>query len=80
MALALGAEALVSIRRIEEFLLKEEKNEAEQGLERRNSVIVAGTKGKTDNITTNQINFVAILISTFSFSINEQKILSKSMM
>lgn len=49
MALALGAEALVSIRRIEEFLLKEEKNESELGLERRSSVIVAGTKGKTDN-------------------------------
>lgn len=49
MALALGAEALVSIRRIEEFLLKDEKNEAELGLERRNSVIVADTKGKSCN-------------------------------
>lgn len=46
MALALGAEALVSIKRIEEFLLKEEKNEAELGLERRISVIVPDTKGK----------------------------------
>lgn len=49
LALALGAEALVSIQRIEEFLLKDEKNEAELGLERRSSVIVAGTKGELFN-------------------------------
>lgn len=49
LALALGAEALVSIQRIEEFLLKDEKNEAESGLERRSLVIVAGTKGELFN-------------------------------
>lgn len=58
MALALGAEALVSIRRIEEFLLKDEKNETESGLERRSSIIVAGTKGRIYNITGNCIGLV----------------------
>lgn len=46
IALAMGAEALVSIQRIEEFLSKDEKNEAELGLERRISVIAPDTKGK----------------------------------
>lgn len=68
MALALGAEALVSIRRIEEFLQKDEKNETELGLERRSSVIVAGTKGKIESIL-----FGLIIISTFSFSTNNKK-------
>lgn len=45
MALAFGAEALVSIQRIEEFLLKGEKNETEVGLERRDSLHFSGTKG-----------------------------------
>lgn len=45
MALAFGAEALVSIQRIEEFLLKGEKNETEVGLERRDSLNFSGTKG-----------------------------------
>lgn len=43
-ALAFGAEALVSIKRIEEFLLKGEKNETELGLERRSSMVIADTK------------------------------------
>lgn len=40
MALSFGAEALVSIKRIEEFLLKNEKSESELGLERRNSMVL----------------------------------------
>lgn len=43
-ALSFGAEALVSFKRIEEFLLKEEKNETEHGLERRSSLLIADTK------------------------------------
>lgn len=38
MALSFGAEALVSIDRVEEFLLLDEKREEVSGLERRNSV------------------------------------------
>lgn len=48
MALAFGAEALVSIKRIEEFLLKSEKSETELGLERRSSLIASGTKGESE--------------------------------
>lgn len=44
MALSLGAEALVSIRRIEEFLLKGEKSESEFGIERRNSDVLMDKK------------------------------------
>lgn len=44
MALSLGAEALVSIRRIEEFLLKGEKSESELGIERRGSGILMDKK------------------------------------
>lgn len=45
-ALNFGAEAMVSIKRIEEFLQKDEKNETEFGLERRNSLVLADTKRK----------------------------------
>lgn len=44
LALSLGAEALVSIRRIEEFLLKDEKNESELGIERRGSDVLMDKK------------------------------------
>lgn len=44
MALSLGAEALVSIRRVEEFLLKGEKSEAEFGIERRGSGVLMDKK------------------------------------
>lgn len=43
-ALAFGAEALVSIKRIEEFLLKDEKSESEDGFERRDSMVIVDTK------------------------------------
>lgn len=43
-ALSFGAEAMVSIKRIEEFLLKDEKNETELGLQRRNSLVLTDTK------------------------------------
>lgn len=43
-ALSFGAEALVSIKRIEEFLTKGEKNEAELGIERRSSMVLSDTK------------------------------------
>lgn len=43
-ALAFGAEALVSIKRIEEFLLKNEKSESDDGLERRDSLVIVDTK------------------------------------
>lgn len=39
-----AAEAMVSIRRIEEFLLKDEKNENDLGLERRSSNVTIDTK------------------------------------
>lgn len=55
MALAFGAEALVSIQRIEEFLLKGEKNEAEVGLERRSSLIISGTKGIVIELFTSKV-------------------------
>lgn len=45
-ALNFAAEAMVSIKRVEEFLLKEEKNESELGLERRSSMVIADTKRK----------------------------------
>lgn len=44
MALAFGAEALVTFKRIEEFLMKPEKKESETGLERRSSMVVVDTK------------------------------------
>ena len=40
MALAFGAEALVSIKRIEQFLLMQEKEETSIGLERKTSIIL----------------------------------------
>lgn len=40
MALAFGAEALVSIKRIEQFLLMQEKEEQSLGLERKTSLIL----------------------------------------
>lgn len=40
MALAFGAEALVSIKRIEQFLLMQEKEETSVGLERKISIIL----------------------------------------
>lgn len=40
MALAFGAEALVSIKRIEQFLLMQEKEETSLGLERKTSIIL----------------------------------------
>lgn len=43
-ALNFAAEAMVSIKRVEEFLSKEEKNESELGLERRSSLVIADTK------------------------------------
>lgn len=39
MALACGAEALVSLQRIEDFLLKDEKTDVQIGAKRRSSVI-----------------------------------------
>lgn len=45
-ALSFGAEAFVSFKRIEEFLLKNEKNETEMGIERRNSFVIPDTKCK----------------------------------
>lgn len=44
LAVSLGAEALVSINRIEEFLLKSEKSETELGLERKNSFVLMDKK------------------------------------
>lgn len=35
---------MVSIKRIEEFLLKNEKSESEDGLERRDSMVIIDTK------------------------------------
>lgn len=40
MALAFGAEALVSIKRVEQFLLMTEKEESSIGLERKTSIIL----------------------------------------
>lgn len=40
MALAFGSEALVSIKRIEQFLLMQEKEETSLGLERKTSIIL----------------------------------------
>lgn len=63
MALALGAEALVSIKRIEEYLLKNEKSETDLGLERRSSLIASSSKGtlnqlKNKNNVASSIRFV----------------------
>lgn len=44
MALACGAEALVSLQRIEDFLLKDEKTKMEEAVKRRNSDIACGNK------------------------------------
>lgn len=67
-ALSFGAEALVSLKRIEEFLLKEEKNESEFGLERRNSIIYE-TKRKNNNCTNNTIELFSRKLSIhFHFS------------
>lgn len=44
MALAFAAEALVTFKRIEEFLMKPEKREQEAGLERRASMVIVDTK------------------------------------
>lgn len=46
MSLAFAAEALVTLKRIEEFLTKSEKTENEAGLERRSSMVIADTKCK----------------------------------
>lgn len=40
MALAFGAEALVSIKRIEQFLLMQEIEETSVGLERKTSIVL----------------------------------------
>lgn len=48
--LACAAEALVSLKRIEEFLLKEDKSETELGLDRRNSMVIVDTKRKHHTI------------------------------
>lgn len=53
MALSLGAEALVSIRRVEEFLLKGEKSEAEFCIERRGSGVLMDKK----RMYTDQLQF-----------------------
>lgn len=44
MALAFAAEALVTLKRIEEFLAKPEKSESAAGLERCSSMVIADTK------------------------------------
>lgn len=38
---------MVSIKRVEEFLTKDEKSETEHGLERRSSLVIADTKRKS---------------------------------
>lgn len=45
-ALSCLAEAMVSAKRIEEFLVKEEKNETELGVERRSSIVLSDSKRK----------------------------------
>lgn len=47
-ALAFGAEALVSIKRIEEFLMKNEKSESDDGLERRDSLVIVDAKRESN--------------------------------
>lgn len=54
MALSLGAEALVSIRRIEEFLLKDEKSETDVGIERRGSGVLMDKKSRFTLPSSNQ--------------------------
>lgn len=46
LAISFGAEALVSVERIEEFLLKSEKSDTELGLERKSSIVMADRKRK----------------------------------
>lgn len=44
LAVSFGAEALISVERIEEFLTKSEKNETEIGIERKNSLVLIEQK------------------------------------
>lgn len=44
LAVSFGAETLVSIERIEEFLIKTEKNDTESGVKRKDSLTIVDEK------------------------------------
>lgn len=46
LGVSFGAESLMSLKRIEGFLLEEEKNEGETNVKRRNSVITINENGQ----------------------------------